>query len=185
MPASAVTLDQSTFQPIQQQPASGPVSLDMGTFEPSVPPEQSGETLNDVGNTVIVPKEGESYLDTIHRAIAHYQSQTPEQQQDAINREMKPRVIGKKVAQTLAAAPAIGAAGTAALATPGEIVHGIYAGIGALTPAIIKGVQGVGNWAEEHPMAAKFLWESLKSAMTGTAVLAASKIAGKVIKAGE
>src|SRR5215467_4945886 len=71
---------------------------------------QSGETTNDLGNTVIVPKEGESFADTMKRAAAHGKTVTQKQ----INKEMA--AAPGKVATVLAAAPTIGFGGTAALA---------------------------------------------------------------------
>ena len=70
---------------------------------------------NDVGNTVIVPKDGESFADTMARAAAHGKTVT----QDQINREMA--TAPKKVATVVGAAPVIGAGGTALLAAPGEV----------------------------------------------------------------
>src|SRR5579859_7541154 len=69
----------------------------------------SGEITNDVGNTVIVPKPGESFADTMARARAYGATVT----QDQISKEMA--TAPKKVATVLAAAPVIGAGGTAAL----------------------------------------------------------------------
>ena len=73
----------------------------------------SGTITNDVGNTVIVPKEGESFDDTMRRAAAYGRTVT----QDQINRELAS--APKKIAQTLVAAPLVGAGGTAALAGAG------------------------------------------------------------------
>ena len=75
---------------------------------------QSGTITNDVGNTVIVPKDGESFLDTVRRAAAHGKTVT----QDQINREMA--TAPGKVATVVGAAPVIGAGGAALLAAPGE-----------------------------------------------------------------
>jgi hypothetical protein len=72
-----------------------------------------------------------------------------------------------------------GAAAVAPVLTP-EIAA---AGIGALKPALARGIVGMGEWAAAHPVAAKMIWEGLKAAMTGTAVGAGAKIAGKVIGA--
>jgi hypothetical protein len=74
-----------------------------------------GEQTNEIGKTVIVPKEGESFSDTMKRAAAQGKKTT---QQD-INEEVA--TAPKKVAQVVAAAPVIGAAGTAGLAAAGEI----------------------------------------------------------------
>src|SRR5690242_8874056 len=45
---------------------------------------QAGQVTNDVGNTVIVPKEGESFADTMKRAAAYGKTVT----QDQINKEL-------------------------------------------------------------------------------------------------
>jgi hypothetical protein len=74
----------------------------------------TGEVKNDVGNTVIVPKEPgtflhpygeESFSDTMKRAANYGKTVTPEQ----ISRETA--TMPAKVAQTVAAAPLIGAGG--------------------------------------------------------------------------
>jgi hypothetical protein len=78
----------------------------------------SGEQLNDVGNRVIVPKDGESFSDTMARAVASGKTVT----QPQIDAEM--RTAPAKVAQTLTAAPVIGAAGAAALTFPPHLRTG-------------------------------------------------------------
>jgi hypothetical protein len=65
----------------------------------------TGEVTNDVGNTVIVPKEGESFSDTMQRAVVQGRKTTPAM----LNAEE--RTMPAKVAQTVAAAPLIGAGG--------------------------------------------------------------------------
>lgn len=77
--------------------------------------QDTGQQTNDVGNTVIVPKDGESFADTMQRAAAQGKKTTPEQ----INKEVA--TAPKKAAEVLAAAPAMGVGGAAALAIPGEI----------------------------------------------------------------
>lgn len=113
-------------QPTQQQTANGgndlsPIEqLMQSTSQPQQnSPQQTGEITNDVGQKVIVPKEGEAFADTLKRAVAHHNSMTPEQQQAALNAEEK--TIPTKAAQTLGAAAATGVAGPALLAVPGEI----------------------------------------------------------------
>jgi hypothetical protein len=91
----------------------------------------TGEQINDIGKTVIVPKEGESYSDTMARAAAQGKKTT---QQD-INDEVA--TAPKKAAEVLAAAPVIGAAGAASLAAPGEIVQGVRA-IPGLTETLLR-----------------------------------------------
>ncbi len=74
-----------------------------------------GQVTNDVGNTVIIPKQGESFADTMKRAAAYGRTVTPEQ----INAEVA--TMPGKAATTLAAAPAIGAVGAAGLTGAGEL----------------------------------------------------------------
>jgi len=57
----------------------------------------------------------------------------------------------------------------------------LSAGISALVPALTKGTVALGQWAEAHPLAAKIVFHSIKAAITGTAIGAGAKIAGKVI----
>ena len=77
----------------------------------------TGQMTNDVGNTVIVPKDGESFADTMKRAANYGRTVTPAQ----LNPEEK--TIPAKAATVIAAAPAIGAGGAAAVALPGEAVN--------------------------------------------------------------
>jgi hypothetical protein len=96
-------------------PAAGPSqTFDFSDLGGKVIQPAQGQVRNDVGNTVIVPKPGESFADTMRRAAAYGQTVTPQQ----INAEM--RTAPAKAAATLAAAPVIGAAGAAALAGTGE-----------------------------------------------------------------
>jgi hypothetical protein len=94
----------------RQQSQAGPVDLSAGFLAKA----QSGAQVNDVGNMVITPRPGESFDDTMRRAAAYGRTVTP-QQIGAETLTMLP-----KAAETLAAAPAIGAGGAAALAAGGE-----------------------------------------------------------------
>ena len=69
----------------------------------------SGQVKNDVGETVIVPKDGESYQDTIRRAIAHGATL----QQSDIDKEMA--TAPKKAAIVIGSLPVIAAAGVGGL----------------------------------------------------------------------
>jgi hypothetical protein len=95
--------DMSKAQPIG---TDGPPMFDMSK---ATPLPGSGEVLNDVGNRVIVPRPGEEFADTMKRAVAAGKTVT----QPQIDAEMKSAPA--KVAETLTAAPVIGAAGAAAL----------------------------------------------------------------------
>lgn len=95
--------------------------------EPSEPPPKSfddprvgklGYYVNGDGNVVIAPKEGENYEDTIRRAVTHSTQMSPEERHAALERETGN--AGKKVATTLAVAPAIGLGGAAMLALTAE-----------------------------------------------------------------
>jgi len=102
----------------QQSQAGQPVSNSDWQVVNEAPVEQTpdtGEQINDVGNKVIVPKEGESFADTIKRAADYGKTVTPGQ----VNAEV--RTMPGKAATVLAAAPVIGAAGAASLAGAGEV----------------------------------------------------------------
>src|SRR2546427_8348357 len=102
MSTAPVTLDFSTAQPIDVADLlssnAQPVTLDFSTARSIVP----GEQINDVGNRVIVPAEGEDFATTMRRAAAYGKTVTPAQ----IQAEMA--TAPKKVATVLGAAPAIG-----------------------------------------------------------------------------
>jgi len=70
-------------------------------------PRKTGEIVSDIGQKVIVPKDGESFADTLKRAVAYHKSLTPGQQKAALDAETK--TMPKKAAQTLGAAATIGA----------------------------------------------------------------------------
>lgn len=116
---SAPPQPNTTAQPSQQAAPSSNLSpleqLEQQSAKPAQQAPPSGEITNDVGNTVIVPKDGESFSDTMKRAAAQGQKTTPDQ----INREVA--TMPGKAATVLAAAPAIGAGGSALLAAPGEL----------------------------------------------------------------
>lgn len=61
----------------------------------------------------------------------------------------------------------------------------LAAGIPALTKALTTGAIGLGQWAAEHPTAAKIIYHSIGAAIEGTAIGVGSKIAGKVIRSSE
>lgn len=102
--------------------------------------ENQGTMTNDVGNTVIVPKEGESFSDTMARAAKQGQRTTPEQ----VNKELA--TAPAKAATVLGAAPIIGAGGAAALAAPGEIADAI--------PNVVDKAKAVVEWAKTNPLKA-------------------------------
>lgn len=120
-------------------------------------------TTNDSGGTVIVPRLGESFDDTMKRAAAF--GQTAQAKTEAA-KESTPKNLGTKAAETLAAAPAIGAGGTAALAGVGAAGEQVA----EWTPQLIKAVQAA---AESHPVIAKIILRGLE----GTAVGAGLKLA--------
>src|SRR5437660_24092 len=103
-------IDLSAGMVARQQPQQGPIDLSSGML----PKAQTGAQVNDVGNLVITPRSGESFEDTMRRAAAYGKTVTPDQ----MNAEV--RTMPAKAAETLVAAPAIGAVGTAALAGAGE-----------------------------------------------------------------
>ena len=124
-------------------------------------PRKTGEIVNDVGNKVIVPKDGESFADTMKRAVQYHQSLTPEQRQAAINKEVA--TMPKKTAQTLGAAATIGAVGPALLAIPGEAVEAVP----SILPHTIEGVKAIGAWAAKNPVQAYLLFQVMKELVPG------------------
>jgi hypothetical protein len=70
----------------QIPPLPSGYSLDQSQAPPPLPPGYSldsgataGQLRNDVGNTVIVPKPGESFADTMQRAAQYGKTVTPDQ----------------------------------------------------------------------------------------------------------
>jgi hypothetical protein len=118
-----------------------------------------GEIKNDVGNTVIVPKEDESFADTMKRAAAQGRKTTPEQ----INAEL--RTAPGKAATVLAAAPVIGAAGVTAAMTPealGAAKNAILKHLAEQSPELF-GHEAVKETLKNYAM------EGAKKALTGAA----------------
>jgi hypothetical protein len=110
---------QQQVSPQAQASALSPLEQ-LGAMKPNTgTPSDSGEITNDVGQKVIVPKDGEDFADTVKRAIQYHKSLTPEQQQAALDAETS--TIPAKTAQTLGAAATTGVVGPALLAVPGEL----------------------------------------------------------------
>jgi hypothetical protein len=106
-------------EPVKFRDYSKQDAADSATFkplgEPSTSAQNEGEQINEVGNRVIVPKDGESFSDTMKRAADYGKTVTPKQ----IDAEMQ--TAPKKAAQVLVAAPLIGAGIPAAEAGLAEI----------------------------------------------------------------
>lgn len=134
IPAGATVGDLTGNSPAPTpQPSSGvaqpiPSGATVGSVADDLTPPRSftdpkvgkvGYYINDDGSTVIAPKDGETYQDTVQRAIAHWKSLAPEQQQKQLGMEGRGDV--KKMPGTLAGAAAIGFGGPALLAAPGEV----------------------------------------------------------------
>jgi hypothetical protein len=132
------------FDQVAAQQSASPQSA------PNAGNEQAGQQTNDLGNTVIVPKDGESFADTMQRAAAFGKTAT----QSDINKEMAS--APKKVAETLAAAPAIGAAGAGLLAVPGEL-----SAVGSQT------VNAARALLQSHPEAARVIGKMLLTGALG------------------
>ena len=107
-------------------------------------PSNSGQTVNDVGNLVLTPKDGEKYTDTLNRIIAQGKKTTPEM----INKEIA--TVPKKAATVLAAAPVIGAAGAGAGAATGagpaaiEMLEAAAKAHPFVAHIVAKGIEGLG-----------------------------------------
>jgi hypothetical protein len=149
-PASGSLLDQVT-QPQPNDPST----------EGQADPWQTGEITNDVGQKVIVPKDGESFADTMKRAVAYHKSLTPAQQQAALDAEAK--TAPKKALQTLGAAATIGAVGPAVMALPGEVAEAIP----SVLAHTIDGVKAIGTWASKNPVQAYLLFQVMKEIVPG------------------
>jgi len=114
-PVGGVSLDFSKAEPID----SGPKAPGAYQTHPSGPIENANDTTgrqkNYAGLDEITPREGESFEDTMHRAIEYGKTVTPDQlhQQAHADLKLAPAV--------LAAAPAIGAGGAAAIAGPATL----------------------------------------------------------------
>jgi hypothetical protein len=124
-------------------------------------PRKTGEITNDVGQKVIVPKDGESFADTMKRAVTYHKSLTPEQQQAALDAETK--TIPKKTAETLGAAATIGAVGPALLAAPGELAEALP----SVLTHTVDGVKAIGTWATKNPVQAYLLFQVMKELVPG------------------
>jgi hypothetical protein len=139
-----------------------------GAVDQPTASDQSGQIQNDVGNTVIVPKNAgtsaeESFSDTLARGVAlGKQRKAAGTQQSAIDAEMA--TVPKKTAQTLGAAAAVGVAGPAALAGAGEATA---AGLAKILPHTIEGIKAIGQWADAHPAQAVMLLWLLKEKLPG------------------
>lgn len=124
---------------------------------PASPPA-GGEITNDIGKTVIVPKDGEAFSETLSRAVA----QGRKTKQKDIDDELA--TAPGKAATVLAAAPAIGAVGAASLTGAGVLgkealsLGSEYAEYGA---------QKVAEMAAEHPEATKFVVKTLAGLLAG------------------
>ena len=157
---------------VQTTPSPATPTAPAGTFsvrdlmgdesqEVETDPRKTGEITNDVGQKVIVPKDGESFADTMKRAVTYHKSLTPEQQQAAIDAETK--TIPKKTAETLGAAATIGAVGPALFAAPGEIAEALP----SVLTHTIDGVKAVTAWAGKNPVQAYLLFQVMKELVPG------------------
>lgn len=153
---------QPAAQPTQSDPFAefGGVKVEPDTKE-TTDPRKTGEIINDVGQKVIVPKDGESFSDTVKRAVAYHKSLTPEQQQAALDAEAK--TAPKKAIQTLGAAATIGAVGPAVMALPGEIAEAVP----SVLTHTIEGVKAIGTWAAKNPVQAYLLFQVMKEIVPG------------------
>lgn len=151
----------------QQPPSSGyrdafdQLPDDTPTPSATNDPRKTGEIVNDVGQKVIVPKDGESFTDTLKRAVTYHKSLTPEQQKAALDAETK--TIPKKTAQTLGAAATIGVVGPAMLAAPGELAEAVP----SVLTHTVEGVKAIGAWAAKNPVQAYLLYQVMKDLIPG------------------
>lgn len=134
--ASQDAANQQHDQAAAAQNNSGDIFSQIASNNGNVPDNSapSGQVKNDVGATVIVPKDGEDFYDTINRATQRVKEHPQEVQAD-IAKETTAKNIAAKTAETLTAAPTIGAAGAAAITGAGEAGSmALRAGKAALEP---------------------------------------------------
>jgi len=154
---------------VEAQPADGNPFGDPQLTSAEQAQADTGQATNDVGNTVIVPKEGETFADTMQRAATQGKQTTPEQ----VNAEEA--TMPKKVAEVLAAAPGIGAGGAAALAGVGEGTAVLKHIADTYGPVAVK---AIGDAAQAHPIVAKLLTHALETA-GGLSLVKYFKLLGK------
>jgi hypothetical protein len=128
-------------------------------------PTDPGYNINDVGNRVFTPREGESDSSVMQRAIAYHKSLSPEQQKLAIDKEMA--TMPSKVPQVLGAAALAGVAGPGALAGAGEAGAAVADAVPSVLPHTIEGVKALGAWASKNPMQAYILFQVMKELIPG------------------
>jgi hypothetical protein len=114
----------------------------------------NGETTNPVtGSKIIVPKEGESFLDTMKRAAQHGKTVSDAEVQASARQGLKDAPL------VAAAAPAIGFGGAAALGAAGSTPQATKASIDAIT-----------KMAAAHPAAAALVKRALQAVGAGAAI---------------
>jgi len=129
--------------------SNAPDTLPAGFFGGETP----GVQTNDVDNAVIVPKPGESFADTMHRAEQYGKTVTPDQ----IKAELQ--TAPTKAVEVVTAAPLMGVTGSAALAVPSTI------------PSVLMhtadGVRAIGAWANANPVQAYILYNVMREMLPG------------------
>jgi len=150
------------IQPTQSDPFEefGGVKAEPDTKE-TTDPRKTGEITNDVGLKVIVPKDGESFADTMKRAVQYHKSLSPEQQQAALNAEAKTmpaKALEAGIGGPLAAVGSYAAGAmvpVASAAVPSVLIH------------TVEGVKALGAWAEANPYKAFMLYQVAKELLPG------------------
>lgn len=127
----------------------------------------TGEITTPEGVKVIVPKQGESFAQTMQRAAAYGKTITPQQ----ISAEMK--TAPQKAAEVLAAAPAIGAGGAAALAAPGALYE---LAVKHLAGNVLPGMEEEAAKARLAELAPKVLKATRDLGLTGAGLATLLKI---------
>lgn len=141
----AGAVDTDSPQP-QQQP-NGSVDYDAlakqaGAIDIPQDQDDSGVSRDRDGSFVITPREGESFADTIKRAAQAGKNVTQEQIQSQTKRGLK------EAPAVLAAAPVVGAAGSAALAGAGETL----AELPGLGKAVLSHLESrAAEYASQYP----------------------------------
>lgn len=148
-------------QPTQSDPFAefGGVKAEPDTT--TTDPRKTGEITNDVGQKVIVPKDGESFSDTMKRAVAYHKSLTPEQQQAALDAEAK--TMPAKAVEAGIGGP-LAAAGTYAA---GAMLPVASAALPSVLMHTTEGVKALGAWASAHPIQAYMLYQVVRDLIPG------------------
>jgi hypothetical protein len=116
---------------------------------PAVNMEPDNTSAFSENRFTVTPQPGEDFSATMQRAAQAGKTVTPA---EIGSQSLKGLMEAPAV---MAAAPAIGAAGAASLAAPGETLPRVL-------PGTITAVKAIGAWAKEHPIQAYIVYDQLR-----------------------